>query len=145
MNNCDDLIGTLYDYVLTKVINDEELTDVEEKVYLLVSMLLDSEMEGFVDLFYQFYSLRECAIVEETLRSLGLIKLAKLFRKAKDIYMYANDHISSDDDFHALYLQLTDEQRRQIDEIGDEILAQDSEIYQIGDKLCQYVKDNNRC
>jgi hypothetical protein len=58
--------------------------------------------------------------------------------------MYGNDHISSDDDFHALYLRLDDEQRRQIDEIGVEILAEDSEIYQIGNKLCQYVKDKYR-
>jgi hypothetical protein len=144
ISNCDQLCAALYNYVISKLANNEELSDVEEKIYLLISMLPDIEMEGFIDLFYQFYSLRECIVVEETLKVLGLCNLANLFRKAKDIYLHGNENILSDQDFHGLYDHLSEEQRCQIYEIGGEILAEGSEIYQIANRLCQYIRDEMR-
>ncbi len=139
-SDCDSLVNAVYVGAVAKVASNEELSNVEEKVYLLTNMLTYSEMEGFISLFDQFFSLRDCIVVEETLSLIGLIKLADLFRRARDIYMGGIQGSLSEDDFHALYLQLSEERLYKINEIGVEILAEGSEIYQIANKLCPYVK-----
>jgi hypothetical protein len=127
-----------YDYLVARKNSAEPLGPVEEEAWLLLTMLLDIEMEGFVDLFYQLYSLRECSIVQAGLQKLGLHRLARLFGEAFSIYIDGNADI-------------TEEQYRQIDwenggrwprfdAIGEEILAEGSEIYLIGDRVEQYVK-----
>ncbi len=140
ISNCANLCISFSNYVNVKKANHEELDEHEEKFYLLYGMLSEIEMEGFIDLFHQFYSLRECAIVETTLKEFSLDKLANQFLRAKNIYTQNSGKVS-EEYFHNLFYQLGEEQRRQIYEIGIEIL-EGSEIYQIENKLCHYIRDH---
>jgi hypothetical protein len=139
---CNELISRFYSYLVEKKNSKQELNDVEEVVYLLVSMLLDIDMEGFVDIFHQQYSLRECLIVEHDLRQFGLHKLADLFSEGKSIYI-KNKFDITEEEYEEIDLSTLDEaQNRRLDEIGEIILAKDSEIYHLGIYVCQFIKTN---
>jgi len=140
---CNELVSGFYSYLVEKKNSKRELNNVEEVVYLLVSMLLDIEMEGFVDLFHQQYSLRECLIVEQNLRQFGLHKLADLFSEGKSIYIKNKLDITQEE-YENIDLSVFDEaQNRRLDEIGEIVLAKDSEIYHLGDYVCQFIKTNS--
>src|SRR5207237_1086703 len=116
-----------YDYLSAKTGNDERLNSVEHEAWLLMTMLLDIEMEGFEDLFYQFYSLEECRIVETTLKKLELHKLACLFAEAKTLYIGGRTDIT-EDEYRAIdpwtnTLGKNDGWSR-FEAIGEEILAE---------------------
>ena len=126
---CNELVSEFYSYLIEKKNSKQRLNDIEEVVYLLLSMLLDIEMEGFVDLFHQQYSLKECLIVEQNLRQFGLHKLADLFSEGKSIYIKSKFGITQEE-YEQISLSMLDEtQIQRLDEIGEIILARESEIY----------------
>jgi len=139
---CNELVSGFYSYLVEKKNSKQELNNVEEVVYLLVSMLLDIEMEGFVDLFHQLYSLRDCLVVEHNLRQFELYKLADLFSEAKLIYINGKLDITQEEYKQLNPFFLDEIQGRRFDEIGDLILAENSEIYEIGDCICNFIKSN---
>lgn len=135
--DCEQLCSELYSYFIEK---RGSLNELEEEAYLLLGMLPDIEMEGFADLFYQRYSLRECAIVENSLRKLGLGKLAGLFGEAKSIYLRGRIDITQEEYEQLAPFMLDEMQGSRFDAIGDLFVAHDSEIYLIPERLCQYLK-----
>jgi hypothetical protein len=142
ITDCNELISGFYSYLVEKKNSNQKLNDVEDVVYLLVSMLLDIEMEGFVDLFHQLYSLQDCIVVEQNLRRFRLHKLANLFNEAKLIYINGNLDITQEE-YKEISPVIPDEiQSRRFEEISDLVLAEDSEIYKIGDCVCDFVKSN---
>jgi hypothetical protein len=127
--DCGKMVNEYYDYIAKKLGDGEPLNEIEEIVYLLVNTLLISEMEGFVDIFYQAFSLRQCRIVAKSLNELGLYKLAGLFAEALDIYLNGQSDIS-EEEFRAINpFAMNQEHGQRFDEISAQILAQDSEIY----------------
>ena len=137
--DCPDLVYKLIEFVSEKRTAGQHLLPIEEEIYLALSMLLDIEKQGFVDLFYQFYTLRETYVVESFLRKLELHRLAELFSEARS--MYTNGRLElTEEEYKEVYPFGNDERWQRFDEIGDEILAEDSEIYLIGDRVCDYVK-----
>jgi len=139
---CNELVSEFYSYLIEKKNSKQELNDVEDVVYLLVNLLLDIEMEGFVDLFHQQYSLRECLIVEQNLRQFGFYTLADLFSEGKSIYIKSKFDITQEE-YRQIDLSTLDEtQNYRLNEIGKIILAKDSEIYHLGDYICQFIKTN---
>jgi len=142
ITDCNKLVSEFYAYLVEKKNKNHKLNEIEEVTYLLVSMLLDIEMEGFVDLFHQLYSLRECLVVEQNLRQFGLNKLADLFSEGKSIYINSKFDITPEE-YEQIDLSMFDEtQTHRLDEIGEMILAKESEIYEIGDQICQFIKNN---
>ncbi|MDP9315981.1 MAG: DMP19 family protein [Chloroflexota bacterium] len=137
--DCADFIVQFYNYLTDKQRVHQPLTEIEEVAYLLLTMRLDIEMEGFVDLFYQLYSLRECSIVETHLRAFGLHQLAALFAEAKQLYTGGKLDIT-DEEYSAIDPFGTDERWQRFDAIGELILAEDSELYKLEEYVCAYVK-----
>jgi hypothetical protein len=137
--DCLDLVNELYEFVSEKRRVGQALLAIEEETYLVLSMLLDIEMEGFVDLFYQFYTLRETYVVEAGLRKLELNRLAELFSEARSIFTNGRIELT-EEEYKDIYPFGKDERWQRFDEIGDEILAEESEIYLIGDGVCAYVR-----
>ena len=143
ITDCNKLVADFYGYLLEKKNSNRKLNDVEEVVYLLVSMLPDIEMEGFIDLFHQLYSLRECLVIEQNLRQFGLHKLADLFSEGKALYIKSRIDITQEE-YEEIDISAFDEtQNSRFNEIGDLILAKDSEIYQLGEYICQFIKSNS--
>jgi hypothetical protein len=140
IDNCDEFVSELYGYLIDKINSHQELNDVEEVAYLLLSMKLDIEMEGFVDLFHQLYSLRECFVVEQSLRKFGLHKLADLFSEAKRIFINGNNNLTQEEYEQIDPFLLGKTQSHRFGEIGDLILAENSEIYKIPDYVCDFIK-----
>ena len=121
---------------------DQVTTDhVLVETWLLLNMQLDIEMEGFVDLFYQFYSLKDCAVVEASLEKLGLHQLASQFAEAKNIYVEDRSDIT-EEEYRQVDWTKKNERWSRFDAIGEEILANGSELYLIGDRIEAYVKAN---
>lgn len=139
--DCPDLGVELIGYVTRKLNTGQPLLPIEEEVYLVGLMLAVIEMEGFVDLFHQFYSWRQCTVVEEALRKLDLHKLADLFVEAKYIFTRGQRNLTIEE-YHAIDIDDGDERWQRFDAIGDEILANESEIYLIGERICGYLKAN---
>lgn len=115
------------------------LTDLEEMAFLVLNLENDILMEGFVDVFYEQYSLRECPIVEDGLRAFGLPVTADLFAEAFRIYVNGELDIS-DEAYKAVDPFGDDPRWNRFDEIGDLITAPDSEIRQLPDRLASYIK-----
>ena len=136
---CPDLVNEFYELVSEKRSSGQDLLPIEEEIYLALSMLLDIEKQGFVDLFYQFYTLRETYVVESFLRKLELNRLAELFSEARLIFTNARLGFT-EEEYKEIYPFGNDERWQRFAEIGDEILAEESEIYLIGDCVCEYVK-----
>jgi hypothetical protein len=115
------------------------LQPIEEEVYLVLSMLLDIEMEGFVDLFHQLYSWHECSVVEATLRKIDLHNLADLFTEAKLIFSNGKRNLT-EEEYQAIDPFGNDERWQRFDTIGKQMLVEGSEIYLIGERICSYVQ-----
>ena len=137
--NCPELITELYGFVSEKRRTGQALLAIEEETYLALSMLLDIEMEGFVDLFHQLYTLRETYIVESMLHKLELKRLAELFSEARSIFTDGKVELTEEE-----YKEINpfghDVRWQRFDEIGNEILAEGSEIFLMGDRVCTYVR-----
>jgi hypothetical protein len=140
-DDCDWLCLELDTFVGDKKFAGKPLHPVETVVYLLVSMLPRIEMDGFIDLFHQAYSLDECAIVEDSLREFGLYRLADLFAEAKQIFIGGRMNITQAE-YEEIDPFQDDEKWKRFDEIGDQVLAPDSEIYQFVEPLCRYIREN---
>src|SRR5215207_6447461 len=111
---CNELVSEFYSYLIEKKNSKQELNDVEDVVYLLVNLLLDIEMEGFVD----------------------------LFSEGKSIYIKSKFDITQEE-YRQIDLSTLDETPNyRLNEIGKIILAKDSEIYHLGDYICQFIKTN---
>jgi len=139
--DCPDLEVGLIGYITLKLNAGQPLLPIEEEMYLVGLMLIDIEMEGFVDLFHQFYSWRQCTVVEAALRKLDLHRLADLFVEAKYIFTKGQRNLT-EEEYHSIDIDDGDERWQRFDAIGDEILANDSEIYLIGERICSYLKVN---
>ena len=137
--DCPDLVYELIEFVSEKRRAGQALLPIEEEIYLALSMLLDIEKQGFVDLFYQFYTLRETYVVESMLRKLELNRLAELFSEVRAIFTNGRIELT-EEEYKEIYPFGNDARWQRFDEIGDEILAEESEIYLIGDRVCNYVK-----
>lgn len=133
----------LYSYLVDKRTTHQSLDEVENVAYLLLTMLLDIEMEGFVDLFYQLYSLEETRVVERYLRYFELNKLAALFAEAKQLYIDGKADIT-EEEYQAIDPFGDDERWGRFDQIGKEILAADSEIYLLPERVYTWVKSHAR-
>jgi hypothetical protein len=135
----DEFQVAFYDYLVAKRAAAVPLDPVEQEAWLLLTMLLDIEMEGFVDIFYQLYSLRDCAIVQAGLEKLGLNHLSRLFAEAFSIYVGGKAAITEEE-----YRQIQPFDRSgpwlRFDAIGEEVLSEGSEIYLIGERVERYVK-----
>jgi len=83
-----------YDYLTHKKNGGEPLDAIEDEAWLLLSMLLDIELEGLIDLFYQFYSLRDCDIVEAGLKKLGLHDIG---RRCQAVYTGGRTDITEEE------------------------------------------------
>jgi hypothetical protein len=142
IKDCNELVAEFYFFLSEKNLK-YKLNEIEEVVYLLLNMLSSIEMDGFVDLFHQQYSLRECLIVENSLRQFEFNKLADLFSEAKSIFINNKFDITQEE-----YEQIPPfayEERpngERFNEIGELFLAKDSEIYHLGDGLCKFIKSN---
>ncbi len=142
LSDCGELVSEYLSYIAKKQVAREPLNEIEEVVYLLVNILAISEMEGFVDIFYQAYSLRQCRVVSRSLSELGLYKLAGLFTDALDIYLNGLSDIS-EEEFGAINpFEIGQERFQKFDEISDRILTHDSEIYLLEKPLCEYIRTN---
>ncbi len=130
-----------YDYLIEKINAKQPLHEFEEVSYLLLTMKLDIEMEGFIDLFYQLYSLRECRIVEENLRKFGFNRLADLFVEAKNLYIGGKSDIT-EEEYRDIDPFDNEDSLRSLDEIGEQIMAEGSGIYLIGERVCEYARAN---
>jgi hypothetical protein len=128
-----------YDYLVAKRSRREPLTAVETEGWLLLTMLPHIEMEGFVDLFCQLYTLEECGIVKAALDKLRLRRLASLFAEAFSIYTSGRPDIT-EEEYRAVDPFGDGPEWRRFDQIDTEILAKGSEIYLIGERVEQYVK-----
>jgi hypothetical protein len=137
--DCPDLVNELYEFVSEKHRTGQTLLPIEEETYLALSMLADIEMEGFVDLFHQFYTLRETDVVEGFLQKLELKRLAKLFAEARSIFTNSRVELTEEE-----YKEINpfdhDARWQRFDKIGNEILAEGSEVFLIGDRVCAYVR-----
>jgi hypothetical protein len=133
--------GEFYGYLIDKRVADQPLTEFEQISYLLLSMRPSIEMEGFVDLFYQLYSLQETAVVEDNLRRLGLVGLADLFAKAKNLYINGKPDIT-EEEYRAIDPFGEDERWRRFDEIGNEVMDAESEIFLLPNRVREWVKAN---
>lgn len=142
-NDCNTMVAEFYFFLVEKRLK-HKLNEVEEVVYLLLNMLPDIEMEGFVDLFHQMYSLNECMIVERSLRQLEFNQLADLFSEAKSIFIRGRVNITQEEyEQIAPFAYEETQTGRRFDEIGELFLAKDSEIYRLGDGLCKFIKANS--
>ena len=117
-------------------------SEVEEEAYLILSMLPEAEINGFGSLFYQLYTLQQCATVENGLRKLGLVQIAALFSEAKLIYLRGRTSVTEEEYRELDPFNLDIEQARRFDQISDQIRSGDSGLYYIDDRLCQYFKSN---
>jgi hypothetical protein len=136
------LCNDYYGYLAKKRTAGESVNEFEEVVYLLVNILLITEMEGFIDLFYQAFSLRQCRVVARSLDELGLDKLAALFTEALNIYLNGRSNIS-EEEFKAINpFEMRQECGQRFDEISMQILAPDSEIYLLEEPHCQFLRAN---
>ncbi|MEX0727852.1 MAG: hypothetical protein WD065_16365 [Planctomycetaceae bacterium] len=133
-----------YDYLTERKSQESAMSPIEEEAWLVLTLLLDIEMEGFIDLFYQLYSLRDCDIIEDCLKKLGLQKLATQFAEAKFLYTGGRNGIT-EVDFRGIdpwIDTLADETAAaRFDAIGNEILAEGSEIYLVDRRVEIYVKE----
>jgi hypothetical protein len=141
-DNCDWLCGELYGFIIQKKIDCQPLHPVETVIYLMMVMRDDMAMEGFIDLFHQLYSLEECRIVEDKLREFGLYRLADLFAEAKHLFIEGRTEITQSEYEEIDPFQYDDSWRERFDAIGDQVIAPDSEIYQLAEPLCRYVRAN---
>jgi hypothetical protein len=134
-----------YGYLVDRKNSGEPLHPVEEEAWLVLTMQLDIEMEGFVDLFYQLYSLRECDIVEATLRKIGLHRLAELFVEAKKLYVGGRTDISQSE-YDAIDPWVDtlgkNDGWKEFEAIDREIMAEGSEIYLVWPRMEKYVKQS---
>lgn len=136
-----------YDYLVEKKNRRQTLHPVEEEAWLVLTMQFDIEMEGFVDLFYQLYSLRDCAIVDACLKKLGLHRLAELFLEAKQLYVGGQTAITE-----AKYQSINpwkdtlgkNDGWSRFEAIEKEFLAPGSELFMVWDRVESYVKDKLR-
>lgn len=133
----------LYEHLSNKRESSLALSSVEEEAWLLLVMLPRIEMEGFVDLFYQCYSLKDCAIVQTALRKLELNRLAQGFAEAFSIYSNGNAEIT-EQEYRLIDPFGNSEHWNRFDQIGEELLAPSSEIYLISERLELYVKGQSR-
>jgi hypothetical protein len=129
----------LFDYLTTKKGAGYPLTTIEEVAYLLLVLRLDIDMNGFVDLFYQQYSLRECHIVEAGLHVLQLHTLADLFAEAKHIYTDGRTDLT-EEQYQTINPFDNRTKWQRFDEIGEQILAEGSEVYLLSERLYAYFQ-----
>jgi hypothetical protein len=132
-----------YDYLVAKKNGGASLHPAEEEAWLLLTMPLDIYMEGFVDLFYQLYSLRDCAIVEACLKKLDLHRLAALFAEAKALYTDGRTDLT-EEEYHQIDPFGEDDRWQRFDEIAQDVLAAGSELYLIGERVELYIKEQLR-
>jgi len=138
-----DFCADLFGYLVDKRASGQSLSQVEQVAYSLLDMGPTIQMDGFVDLFYQAYSLRECAIVEEYLRRLGLSKLADLFAEAKSLYVQGRSDITEEAYREIDPFAMTGEEGARFDELGEMATADGSELWLIPDRVFEYVKANS--
>lgn len=124
-----------------KIFRKLELNSTENTFYLLAEMQAVIEAEGFVDLFDQEYSLKDCALVENGLRELGLHKLAGLFSEAKSIYTRHNPEITQNMYENLNPFQLPKKEGKRFDQIADEFYKNGSQLFQIPSKLAIYARN----
>ena len=115
------------------------LQPVEEEAWLILSMLPRIEMEGFVDLFYQLYSVRECATVRQALGRMGLNKLKGQFEEAFSIYVSGKLDIA-EEEYRSIDPFGSSDNWSRFDAIGVQMLEEGSELYLVGERTEQYVK-----
>lgn len=75
MTNVTEFIVQVHKHLSEKKRTGQSLNEDEEIALLLLNMQPNMAINGFCDIFYQEYSLRECDLVEK-----GLRKLSKPFR-----------------------------------------------------------------
>ena len=143
LNEPLDFCTKFYQYLIDKRINDKPLNEAEEVAFMLLRMESSIYINGFVDLFYQQYSLRECIIVEEFLKNLGLDKLASLFNEAKMIYIRGQEGITEQAYKDINPFEMGEEQGDRFNEIGEIVLAEGSELYLIPGRIYDYIKTNS--
>jgi hypothetical protein len=132
-----DLGSNLYSYVSAKKLAGQPFEAIEEEIYLVFSLLLTIEMDGLVDLFHQQYSWRECALVEQILHKLDLNQFAGMFAEAKLIFTDGKE-LLSEEEYQAINPFDGAGRWQRFEVIGVEMLAEGSQIYLIGERICSY-------
>lgn len=84
-------------FIMEKFVARKPLTKSEETLALLYRIEPSMYSNGFVDLFYQEFSLLETKKVIEALEALGFLEAAKLFNEAKEIYVGHNRNITEEE------------------------------------------------
>ena len=125
--DCAEFVIEFYRYVIDKK-NRQVLSSIEKSVYLVLSMLPDTEMEGFADLFMQMYSQEDFQVIEKLLRQLDLNILADQLINAKRLFAVL-DGVSEDD-----------QRWREFDEIGKNVMAEGSQLYLTHQRVCAWIK-----
>lgn len=144
INISDDteFINQLADYILNKTDNNEGLSKGERFIDLYIRFLAAKDMDGFGDLFYQEYSLKECEDIIYWFNELGLVEASKKFNRALEIYCNGKKDIS-DEEFKELDpFALEESQGKEFDTIGkffeDEICG----LYGCEDVIRKWIIDN---
>lgn len=115
------------------------LSPAEYTFQLLMDMQPTIEMEGFQDLFFQAYSLADCVLVESGLREIGAHQLADLFAEAKSIYTRRKTDLT-EAEYQDLTLDIPEPDGSRFDEIGEQFLAGDSQLYEFGERLADFAQ-----
>src|SRR5262249_17646445 len=95
--------------------------------------------EGFCDLFYQQYSLSDCARLESFMRELNLHQLADWFAEAKAIYCRRRNDLTEEEYQQLDPFSLGDTEGKRFDEIGELFIGDRSELYDIGWRIRDYA------
>ena len=139
----ENFIINLFHYLTIKSNSRKPFTEAERPVLLLLNFEPTIAINGFGDLFHQAYTLKECQIVENGLKLLGLIKLAELLGKVKQIYLRHNLDVT-DEEYQELEPFGFDEtESKRLDEIEKLVWKTEGELYQIGLKVFLFAKENH--
>lgn len=116
-----------------------------EKLFLNIEQMPGYiQSGGFGDLFYQMYSLADCARIEEALREMNLAVLADLFAEAKAIYTGHREHLT-EEEYQALDpFSFSEEEGERFDEIGELFEADGSEIHLLPFRLATFARQRQQ-
>ena len=117
------------------------LSQIEHAFELLSSMGWWIATQGFQDLFFQQYTLSDCALVEHTLREIRAIELADLFGEAKQIYLRHKTDLSEEEFQDLNPFDFLEPDGSRFDEIAD--IVSDGVLLEFEEGLAAYARKHH--
>jgi hypothetical protein len=139
----DEFAFHLAHYIFAKSVHRKlPLSTTEQNIWDLEWLYTRICGEGFCDLFYQQYSLCDCARLESFMRELKLAQLADWFSEAKAIYCRHQLDLTEDQYRQLDPFSLSDIDGKRFDEIGELFIGEGSELFDIGWRIRTYANQH---